>query len=135
MGYYFEGDAGEKFITKSVIFFGVVLTGSYVPAPADADACSSSGQAYLYGFHLLCGEGAFPPESDGDPKQCRIEIGDGDGGLPNAPRVSVGPVDDDDDDDDCEDMVVVITSEGSGFEDCLTERPGSGLRVKSWRDL
>jgi len=31
-------------------------------------------------------------------------------------------------------MVVVITSEGSGFEDCLTERPGSGLRVKSWRD-
>ncbi|MBW1686789.1 MAG: hypothetical protein JRS35_17195, partial [Deltaproteobacteria bacterium] len=135
VGFYFEGEAGEKFITESVIFFGVVLTGSYVPASSAASVCVAAGQAYLYGFHLLCGEGVFPPESEGDPKQCRIEIGGGSGGLPNAPRVSVGPVDDDGGGDDCTDMVVVITSEGSGFEDCLTERPGSGLRVKSWRDL
>ncbi len=135
MGFYFEGEDGEKFITDSVIFFGVVLTGSYVPAPSTADACTATGRAYLYGFNLLCGEGVFPPQNAGDPNQRRIEIGAGSGGLPNAPRVSVGPVDDDDDGDDCTDMVVVITSEGSGFEDCLTERPDSGLRVKSWRDL
>jgi type IV pilus assembly protein PilY1 len=135
VGFYLEGEDGEKFVTDSVIFFGVVLTGSYVPAPSTADPCTATGKAYLYGFHLLCGEGVFPPESEGQPNQRRIEIGGGSGGMPNAPRVSVGPVGDDGGGGDCTDMVVVITSEGSGFEDCLTERPDSGLSVKTWRDL
>ena len=32
-------------------------------------------------------------------------------------------------------LVETCGGEGSGFEDCLTERPDRGLRVKSWRDL
>jgi type IV pilus assembly protein PilY1 len=139
VGFYIQGEDGEKFITESVIFFGVVFTTSYIPAPSTANACTASGTAYLYGFELMCGEGRFDPSSGDpdDPMERRIEIGEG---LPNAPRVSVGPTDEgsgtpDDDDDPCRDMVIVITSENGGHGEGRCDRSSSGLGLESWRDL
>ncbi len=137
IGYYITGDEGEKFITDSLIFFGVVLTGSYVPPSATASTCEATGSAYLYGFNLLCGEGILPPSSGNpaDPKERRIQIGSG---LPNAPRVSVGPVGGGGGGGGggpCTDMVVVLTSDNDAYSDCPGGRPDSGIHTKSWRDL
>ena len=133
VGYYLEGDDGEKFITDSTIFFGVVLTGSYVPPPSSASACSAVGDAFLYAFSLLCAEGVFDPAGDpSDPKERKVHVGYG---LPNAPRVSVGPLGGDDDDDDCPHKAVVITSEGQGFSPCNFEEQGTGFRLQTWRDF
>jgi len=139
-GYYVEAIHGEKFITESQIFFGVVLSGSFVPS-SSADACASAGDAYLYGFNLFCGQGLFPDPSDPDnaPPVRMVHIGSG---LPNEPRVSVGPPKTGGTTggggggggDDCEDIVLVITSDGDGFKDCPGGRPDSGVKIKSWRD-
>ncbi len=131
-GFYIEGEDGEKFITDSQIFFGVVLTGSYLPTAA-ASPCEVGGEARLYGFQLFCGEGVFPPPGDpSDPKRRKVTVG---GGLPNQPRVSVGPVGDGGGGGgDCEDMVIVITSDGETLSDCPGGRPDSGTRVRSWRE-
>ncbi len=135
VGFYISGEDGEKFITQSVIFFGAVFTGSYVPPSATASSCDATGSAYVYGFDLFCGEGTFPPSSgnSGDPKERRLAIGSG---LPTAPRVSVGPLGGGGGGGGgpCTDMVVVITSEGEAFSDCPNSRPSSGIRLKTWRD-
>jgi type IV pilus assembly protein PilY1 len=130
VGFYLEAAQGEKFVTDSTIFFGVVLTSSYVPT-VSADPCEVGGESYLYGFKLFCGEGIFQPPTPGDPMQRFISIG---GGLPNRPRVSVGPVTDGGGGGGCADMVVVITSEGGAYTDCPGGRPDSGIHTKAWRD-
>ena len=131
MGFYLEGVQGEKFVTDSTIFFGVVLTSSYLPTTS-SDPCDVGGDSYLYGFKLKCGEGIFPddPSNPGTPERS-ISIG---GGLANRPRVSVGPVSDGGGGGACADMVVVITSEGGAYTDCPGGRPDSGIHTKSWRD-
>ena len=131
VGFYFEGEHGEKFITETEIFFGVVLTGSFV-ADASATTCNSGGEARLYGFKLLCGEGIFPDPGGGGGTVEKISIGSG---LPARPRVSVGPVDGGGGGGGpCTDMVVVITSEGEAFSGCPGGRPDSGVNLRSWRD-
>ncbi|MFP8877462.1 MAG: hypothetical protein VCB99_11280, partial [Myxococcota bacterium] len=133
VGFYVEGEAGEKFITETEIFFGTVLTGSYTPSAA-ANACEAGGTARLYGFDLFCGEGIFPPlGGPSSPAERSIDVGTG---LPNRPRVSVGPIQNQSGggSGDCSDMALVITSDGQTFsqEKC---RPNSGVRLDSWRDL
>jgi hypothetical protein len=129
-GFYVEGEQGEKFITASEIFFGVVLTGSFTPG-SSADPCEAGGESRLYGFQLLCGDGIFPdPASPGDNVR-HVTVG---AGLPARPRVSVGPVGDGGGGGPCADMVVVITSEGEAFSDCPGGRPDSSVKVKTWRD-
>ena len=132
VGFYIEGEHDEKFITNSEIFFGTVLTSSYKPTAA-ADACSSGGQAFLYGFDLFCAEGALPDPGGSGSDVRRVEIGVG---LPNRPRVSVGPVDDGGGGGGgpCQDRVVVITSDGEAFTECPGGRPDSGVHMNSWRD-
>jgi len=156
VGYYVQGADGEKFVTDATIFFGTVLSSSYLPTTS-ADPCEVGGEAFFYGFDLVCGEGIFPPDPS-DPTTPRRSIAIG-GGLPNRPRVSVGPVNadrdgdgdvdagdygradtdgdgdiDDDDTPPCRDMGVVITSEGSATMLCPGGRPDSGVRTKSWRE-
>ena len=136
VGFYLEGAEGEKFVTDTSIFFGVVLTGSYVPAAAGASVCDSVGEGFIYGFNLLCGEGAFPPTSGdpSDPAERRLGIGIG---LPNAPRVSVGPVGGGGGGGGggCADMVMVMTSDGQAITTCPGGRPDSGVHTRSWRDF
>ena len=131
VGFYLEAAQSEKFVTDSTIFFGVVLTSSYTPTTS-SDPCEVGGESDLYGFKLFCGEGIFQPVTTGDPMRRNISIG---GGLPNRPRVSVGPVSGGGGGGGgCSDMVVVITSEGGAYTDCPGGRPDSGIHTKAWRD-
>ena len=119
VGFYVEGEAGEKFITETEIFFGTVLTGSYTPSAA-ASACEAGGTARLYGFDLFCGQGVFPASGGpSSPPDRSIVVGTG---LPNRPRVSVGPIQSQSSGGSggCSDMAIVITSDGQTFsqENC-----------------
>jgi len=140
VGYYIQGVDSEKFVTNSVIFFGNVFTLSFVP-DATPNPCEAGGVSYLYGFDLFCGQAIFADASSGSPvKVHKFELGDG---LPNRPRVSVGPVktelDPDCTGDDCEtgckNMVVAITSDGAAYSSSPDEDCPSGIHVNSWRDF
>jgi hypothetical protein len=72
----------------------------------------------------------------------QIDIG---GGVPNRPRVSVGPGStpaapctgtgcDPDPDTGCKNMVVVITSDGTAYSDAPNTDCPTGVRLDSWRD-
>jgi len=129
IGFYAEGIDGEKFVTSAQIFFGIVLTGSYVPN-VSTSPCDVGGQAFLHVFDLLCGAGELPGDLPTDPLEDRVPIGQG---MPNVPRISVGALDAQDP-NDCDNMVVMVTSDGDAFTDCPTTAPSSGVRMKSWRD-
>jgi type IV pilus assembly protein PilY1 len=140
-GYYIEGAQGEKFVTDSTIFFGVVLAGSFIPTTGASVCESGGGDAYVYGFDLFCAEGIFPPpDSDPSGPNARfIKIGQG---LPAKPRVSVGPLSGGGGGpgpgpgpSPCQDKVIVMTSEADGFTNCPGGRPDSGSAMKSWRDF
>ncbi len=133
VGFYIEGEDGEKFLTDSAIFFGVVLTGSFKPAGSTRTACEAGGDAFLYGFKLFCGDGVFPPSSGNGSPLRRVSIGSG---MPTTPRVSVGPAGSGGGGGGgCADMVVVITSDGQALSDCPGGRPDAGINLKSWRDF
>lgn len=133
LGYFIVGQEGEKFISESTIFFGTVLTGSYVPSSLLANVCDAAGDAFLYGFKLLCGEDALPDPGGSPGHVRRVSIGTG---LPNSPRVSVGPLDGGGGGGGpCADMVLVISSDGNAFSTCPGGRPNTGLVLRSWRDL
>lgn len=144
VGYYLEGEDGEKFVTNSVIFFGKVFTLSFIP-DATADKCESGGFARLWGFDLFCGQGVFTgPTGLPEDKDRHIVVG---AGVPNRPRVSVGPVESEPCEGDecdcvgaecepeCDNKVVVITSDGTAFSDSPTNECPSGIRLNSWRDF
>jgi len=140
VGFYIQGADSEKFVTNSVIFFGNVFTLSFIPDP-NPNPCDAGGTAYLYGFDLFCGAGIFgDPSGASTDKEQKFELGDG---LPNRPRVSVGPVktelDPDCTGEDCElgckNTVVAITSDGSAFSAAPNNDCPSGIHVGSWRDF
>ena len=142
VGFYIEATDGEKFITNSSIFFGDVYTLSFLP-DGNSDPCASGGDSRLYGFDLRCAEGAFSTDSGETATMTRqIDIG---GGVPNRPRVSVGPGSepappctgsgcDPDPDMGCKNMVVVITSDGTAYSDAPNTDCPTGVRLNSWRD-
>ena len=142
VGFYIEATDGEKFITNSSIFFGDIYTLSFLP-DQNADPCAAGGDSRLYGFDLRCAEGAFSSEEGSASVMTRqIDIG---GGVPNRPRVSVGPGStpaapctgtgcDPDPDTGCKNMVVVITSDGTAYSDAPNTDCPTGVRLDSWRD-
>jgi hypothetical protein len=146
VGYYLDAVDSEKFVTNSVIFFGNVFTLSFMPDLA-GDACSSGGNSFLYGFDLFCAEGVFT-EDDGAGGMRPVRHFDVGPGVPNRPRVSVGPIETPPCDGDecdpcqgpdcepkCENKVVVITSDGETYSDSPTDECPSGIRLNSWRDF
>lgn len=133
VGFYFEGEDGEKFITESTIFAGDVLTGSFVPSAA-ASGCEAAGDGYLYFFDLLCGRGRFTDPGNPSPSANlpRTYVGKG---PPTRPTVSMGSLENQGDGNPCENMVFDFSSDGEGRvlqADCV---PSSGVRTRSWRDL
>ncbi len=142
VGFFIEAIDGEKFITNSSIFFGDVYTLSFLPDET-ADPCTAGGASRLYGFDLRCAEGAFSSDSTEATVMTRqIEIG---GGVPNRPRVSVGPGSaatspctgsgcEPASDEGCRNMVVVITSDGTAYSDAPNTDCPTGVRLDSWRD-
>jgi len=84
-GYYLKAADGEKFVTNSEIFAGIVFVGSFIPTNT-GDPCTSKGDGALYAFRVECG-GAYFNDAYGNPER-RVAL---DEGLPTDPQVSVGP--------------------------------------------
>jgi hypothetical protein len=90
IGYYLIAADGEKFVTRTVIFGGDVIVGSFTPATDDPgdplfDPCTSRGSANLYYFDLASGEGSHRDNSNNPIRA--VSIG---AGMPTDPKVSVG---------------------------------------------
>jgi len=83
-GYYFKVSDGEKFVTNSEIFAGIVFVGSFIPTNT-GDPCTSKGDGALYAFRVECGEAYY--ESGGGVPIRRVDL---DEGLPTDPQISVG---------------------------------------------
>ncbi|MCG8588636.1 MAG: hypothetical protein MJE66_05030, partial [Proteobacteria bacterium] len=92
------------------------------------------GDAFLYAFSLFCGEALFTEGETGGTGTNKVRKFTVGSGLPNRPRVSIGPVSEQGGGGDCPNKVVIITSDGTAFNDCPTELPNSGIRIRSWRD-
>ncbi len=112
-GFFFTLPDGEKFVTDSTIFAGLVIVASYTPSAGEDVCTTGGGQAFLHVFDLT-GEGFFADDSTAaDPENDRkIAIG---GGLPSNPRVSLGR-------DPSDDRVYVKTSTGQII--AIGEDPG-----------
>ena len=134
VGFYFEGENSEKFVTDSTIFAGAVLTGSFVPS-ATASSCEAAGSGYLYYFDLFCGRGRYSNPSDPTNPASNLPRTYVGKGPPTRPTVSMGALGDQGDGNPCDNMVFDFSSDGDGLvlqADCM---PNSGVRTRSWRDL
>ncbi len=84
-------------------------------------------------FSLLCGQGFFDDPGGAPDTQVRsVSVGEG---LPSRPGLSVGPASTQGTEDECSNMVVMVTSEGNTFTDCVGPLPQSGVRIRSWREF
>lgn len=84
-GYFFKTTDGEKFVTRTDIFAGLVFVASYIP-PATTDPCNQIGNAAIYIFSLACGEGYFADALGNPDRKLDLDVA-----MPTDPQVSVGP--------------------------------------------
>jgi hypothetical protein len=119
-GYFIRGADGEKFVTRTEIFGGYVITASFTPVDT-GDPCTSRGDGKAYVFHLLTGEGYFA-DADGDPMR-GLDIG---AGLPTDPKTSVGV--------GGQDNRVYIEKSGADLESFGTVDIPAGGRLLYWRE-
>jgi type IV pilus assembly protein PilY1 len=85
-GFFFVTGESEKFVTPPEAFNYFVLTASYTPTGA-ASPCTSGGNARIYGFKIMCGEGLFTgPSAAAAANDRSVDIGSG---LPTAPQITV----------------------------------------------
>jgi hypothetical protein len=134
-GYYVVARDAEKFVTRSVIFLGQVLTGSYIPPnPYTGDLCDKPGSAYLYIFGVDCGGGLFTPaagntSNDTPDKQRRTDVGSG---IPTRPRISVGNINEAG--GGGANRAIVVTSDGGVVMQDTGNTNSSGVNVRTWRE-
>jgi type IV pilus assembly protein PilY1 len=82
-GYFFLAAEGEKFVSRTNIFAGLVIAASFTPDPT-AGLCEPRGDGLLYIFDLDCGEGYF---TDGGSPSRSESLGTG---MPTDPQISLG---------------------------------------------
>jgi type IV pilus assembly protein PilY1 len=119
-GYFIRGTDGEKFVTRTEIFAGYVITASFTPVDT-GDPCTSRGDGRAYVFDLLSGEGYFA-DADGDPQR-DLDIG---AGLPTDPKTSIGV--------GGKDNRVYIEKSGADLESFGTVDVPAGGRLLYWRE-
>jgi hypothetical protein len=120
-GFYFKAEDGEKFVTRSDIFVGLVIVSSFKPADT-GDRCTSRGDATLYIFELGTGDGYFS-DGNGDPIRS-TSIGSG---FPTDPKVSVGV--------GGEDTRVFIEKSGADLESLEAPDVPAGGSYLYWREV
>lgn len=120
-GYYIRGADGEKFVTRTEIFGGYVITASFTPVDT-GDPCSSRGDGKAYVFDLLSGEGYFS-DAGGNPAR-GLDIG---AGLPTDPKTSIGV--------GGTDNRVYIEKSGADLESFGTVDIPAGGRLLYWREM
>jgi type IV pilus assembly protein PilY1 len=134
-GYYIVANDAEKFITRSLVFLGKVLTGSYTPSdPSTGDVCEKAGSASLYIFGVDCGSGQFTPATghtanDTPDKQRRTDAGSG---VPTRPRISVGDINQDG--GGGANRAIVVTSDGGITMEDAGNASSSGVDIRTWRE-
>jgi type IV pilus assembly protein PilY1 len=119
-GYYVKAADGEKFVTRTEIFGGYVITASFHPVDT-GDPCTSRGDATAYIFDLLTGEGYYT-DADGNPAR-GVDIG---AGLPTDPKTSIGV--------GGKDNRVYIEKSGADLESLGTTDIPAGGRLLYWRE-
>ena len=120
-GFYIKGADGEKFVTNTEIFAGLVITASFTPTTT-ADPCTSRGDGKAYVFDLLTGKGYF---TDAGGNAYRgLDIG---AGLPSDPKVSMGV--------GGTDNRVYIEKSGADLESIGTSNVPVGGQLLYWREL
>jgi hypothetical protein len=120
-GFYIKGADGEKFVTNTEIFAGLVITASFTPTTT-ADPCTSRGDGKAYVFDLLTGKGYF---TDAGGNAYRgLDIG---AGLPSDPKVSMGV--------GGTDNRVYIEKSGADLESIGTSNLPPGGQLLYWREL
>ncbi len=121
-GYYFKLADGEKIVTNTEIFAGVVLIGSFTPANT-GDPCTSKGIGTLYVFGIACGDGYFQ-DAGGNPQRA-LALGEG---MPTDPQVSVGV--------DGKDNMVFIEKSGADLESIKAPNiPAGAKTLLYWREV
>ncbi len=73
---------GEKVLSDSAVFGGVVYFSSFTPTSGGASTCSSGGTGLLYGIDFVGGTGIMP----GSAKSMSLGAG-----VPSAPMISYNP--------------------------------------------
>ncbi len=119
-GYFIRGVDGEKFVTRTEIFGGYVITASFRPVDT-GDPCSSRGEGKAYVFDLLTGEGYFT-DNAGNPAR-GLDIG---AGLPTDPKTSIGV--------GGTDNRVYIEKSGADLESFGAADIPAGGRLLYWRE-
>jgi outer membrane protein assembly factor BamB len=76
---------GEKFVTRTNIFAGLVIAGTFTPSVDPSNICGAKGDGALYIFDLLCGKGWFD-DGSGNPER-GLDMGVG---FPTDPQISTG---------------------------------------------
>ncbi|MGI9646449.1 MAG: pilus assembly protein, partial [Ilumatobacteraceae bacterium] len=124
-GYYIQIPDGEKFIAESTVFAGYVIASSFSPQ-AGSDACSTaSGQSFLYVFDLTSGVGIFDDGTTDVAADRYLQVG---GGMPSAPKVSMGQ-------EAGDDVVYIKTSTGQIIVLRAPPRSGDGAGLLYWRQV
>jgi type IV pilus assembly protein PilY1 len=119
-GYFFRGGDGEKFVTRTEIFGGYVITASFTPVDF-SDPCTSRGEGTAYVFDLLTGEGYFTDAANNPTRGLDIGVG-----LPTDPKTSVGV--------GGNDNRVYIEKSGADLESFGTVDIPAGGRLLYWRE-
>jgi len=117
----FKAIDGEKFVTRSDIFTGLVIVSSFKPADT-GDRCTSRGDATLYIFELGTGDGYFT-DGGGNPTRS-TSIGTG---FPTDPKVSIGV--------GGEDTRIFIEKSGADLESLEAPDVPAGGSYLYWREL
>jgi type IV pilus assembly protein PilY1 len=121
-GYYFTLADGEKIVTNTEIFAGLVLVGSFTPANT-GDPCTSKGTGKLYVFDIECGGGYFT-DVGGNPQR-GLSMGEG---MPTDPQISVGV--------DGKDNMVFIEKSGADLESIKAPNiPAGAKTLLYWREI
>jgi type IV pilus assembly protein PilY1 len=119
-GFYFKAADGEKFVTRSEVFTGLVIVSSFKPVNT-GDRCTSRGDATLYIFDLGTGEGYFKDGSNNPIRATSIGTG-----FPTDPKVSVGV--------GGEDTRVFIEKSGADLESLEAPDVPAGGSYLYWRE-
>jgi Tfp pilus tip-associated adhesin PilY1 len=126
-GYFFRVQDGEKFISNHLIFGGVALTLSYVPAelaeeiePApgeEAEVCTISGQTNQWAWDLASGGGTLQDPDDANATVRSLVLGNG---APTDPRLTISK-------DSDGNLVIKITAQTSTGAIANPEPPPNSL--------
>jgi type IV pilus assembly protein PilY1 len=124
-GYYIKIPDGEKFVAENTVFAGFVIATSFTPQVGSNSCTTASGQSFIYIFDLASGVGVFDDGTTDVAADRYLQVG---GGMPSAPKVSMG-------EDPTDDVIYIKTSSGQVIVLRAPPRSGGGAGLVYWRQV